>query len=710
MDRRRPGSYAAFRATRGRRVGREDHPWHSLALGLFAFASILANAMATAACTGASSTASPSESASAPSVYESAPPPGPPQGGDDETSTEALAINDTDVYQVAGNRLYYLSGDRGLLVFDVTDVNHPALLGGSPMSGDPQKLYVDGDLVVAVFADWYETTAQGKPFHGSVVRVLDCTDAANVRVVGDVPVDGYLEDSRLVGDVLYTVGTDDGLPYGAAWQGGTASPRAVITSVGVSDSGAQTIAEQTIPGDYAVFAFASGAILASTRSTQTASTLQYVDVSDPAGALSLRGTVKIDGVVGLSTGYCPNTGLWALDFADGSHAHAVSSGAGTSTTLTTVDFSNPDSPSVISALPDLLATTNGQGGVPRFDVEPASGRALLYLAHSSIQDATSTALDIYDLSVPASPRIVGTTTYVGDICALQPSGKQLFTLSSFSVDNLAGLDIQQLDVTNPTAPKALGTVTLPGNRDLFPAVEAPAQVAFDATGTRALVAVILNPPAPGVYAYGLEVLTPGSSTLGAVGLAPVATPIRRGLFVQNRAYAFTAEALSVFDVSDPATPRPTGQLTFAPDVAAVRPLGSTIAELSTDYYVSSAPTDVRVLPIASAGAAAAWTAATPATMPQAAPETFVNGSLLYVATSSCPGGGCATRLSADLRRRRVLGSAGDARLGRAAGHRVEGSLRALRAQQRAAGTRDRTWCRSRAARSPSVVLDPAEPL
>jgi hypothetical protein len=584
--------------------------------------------------------------ASAPrAAYQSAPPPQAPGGGDD-TSDDSLAVNDTDIYQVAGNRLYYLSNDRGLLVFDVTDVDHPALLGSSPMIGEPQKVYVDGNLVVVVFADWYETTTPGQPFSGSVVRVFDCTDPTTIRVVGQVPVVSYVQDSRLVGGVLYTVGTDQGPAYGAPWVGGmTTSPLAVVTSIAVSSNGAQTIAERSIPGDDAVFAFAPSAIVAAVPSaTKTTSTLQYVDISDPGGALSLRGAATIDGIVGTSTGYCSNTGAWALDFADGVHAHAVSGSesVGGGTTLTTVDFSNPDSPSVASAISGLLASSNGQGAVPRFDVDPAGGRALLYLAHSSIQDATSTALDVYDLSMSGSPRQVGTTSYVGDICSLQPSGQQLFTIASFIVDNSAGLDVQQLDVTDPTAPKRLGTATLQANRDMFPAVEAPAQVSLNAAGTRALVPVSVNPPASGPYSYGLQVLTLGSSTLGPIGVANVAAPIRRGLFVQDRAYAFTDQTLSVFDVSNPAVPRPTGSITFASDVDAVQVLGSSIAELSSDYNAPSAPTDVRLLPIASASQASAWATATAVTMPQTAPETFLNGSLLYVSTSSCLAGMCAS--------------------------------------------------------------------
>jgi hypothetical protein len=565
-------------------------------------------------------------------------------------------VNDTNVYAIAGNRLYYLSNDRGLLAFDVTDVDHPVLLGNTPMSGDPQAIYVDGNLVVVVFGDWYETTPQGLPFHGSVVRAMDCTDPTHIRVAGEVRVDGYIQDSRLVGDVLYTVGTDRGLTYGAAWQAVQASPQAVVTSIALNGGAALKLAEQTIPGDGGVFAFAPGAILVSTvAGTTPATTLQYVDVSDPSGTMALRGAITLDGIVGTGgaalAGYCTNTGGWALDFTDGVHAHAVTTswpfGMPATATLTTVDFSNAAAPTVSSVLPGLMDPGDDQGVVPRFDVDPTVGRALLFIAHSGMQSAGATPLDVYDLSSPGSPGRVGATSFSGDICTLQPSGNLVFTVASFEVDNGAWLDLRDLDFTDPASPKLLGSTTVPTSaRDIFPAVDAPGQVTLDATGTLALVPFTIN-SSSGPNTFGLEVVTLGSSSLAPMGMAPVSDPIQRGIFVEDRAYAFSDEALAVFDLTNPAAPRQTAQLTFAPYVSAAQPLGSTIAELSSNFYAASSPTDVRLVPIAGANDASAWAAATSAKIPaMSAPavsaEVFQNGSMLYVSTTTCPYSGCVT--------------------------------------------------------------------
>ncbi|HEY5242681.1 MAG TPA: beta-propeller domain-containing protein, partial [Polyangiaceae bacterium] len=531
--------------------------------------------------------------------YQSAPPPRPVEGGDDE-SYDPLSFDETGITALDGNRLYYLSGDRGLIVIDVTNVDAPRVLGGSPLSGNPQAVYVEGNLVIVVFGGWFATTSQGQPFQGSVVRVLDATDPTNVALVGEVPIDGYVQESRVVGDILYAAGTDRGASYGMA----TASPsaRAVITSVGWSTGSPQKLAEQTIPGDDATFAFAPKALLASTVTASGATvttTLQYVDLGDPAGGITLRGTLPVTGTVGSFSGYCSNTGSWSLDFADGVHAHAVAIGGGNGNgslgaALATGDFTNPDAPVLSSMLPGLEAPGDEQGIVPRFDVEPGTGRALLYIGHSATQGSGSTALDIFDLSNAASPQQAGTLLFPGDICSMQPNGTRLLATSSFeNMASSAGMAIEQFDVADPTTPTTAGSTQVQAVRDVFPATDAPWETTIDPTGSLALLPVIFNPPS-GPYTYGLEVLSLGSANLAPIGTATSKDVVLRGIFVRGRAYAFSEEALTVFDITNPAAPQSTAHHTFAPYVYAVEPIDSVVAELTFDID-GDTTTDVRLV-------------------------------------------------------------------------------------------------------------------
>ena len=53
------------------------------------------------------------------------------------------------------------------------------------------------------------------------------------------------------------------------------------------------------------------------------------------------------------------------------------------------------------------------------------GWAVLYVGHSASQDSASTALDVYDLSTAASPKLTGSASFRGDVCSLLPSGSHL---------------------------------------------------------------------------------------------------------------------------------------------------------------------------------------------------------------------------------------------------------------------------------------------
>src|SRR5277367_1559197 len=54
-----------------------------------------------------------------------------------DTSSTPRTVQETDLYALDGNRLYYLNGYRGLMVFDLTQVDQPKLLGRYAIFGTP---------------------------------------------------------------------------------------------------------------------------------------------------------------------------------------------------------------------------------------------------------------------------------------------------------------------------------------------------------------------------------------------------------------------------------------------------------------------------------------------------------------------------------------------------------------------------------------------
>src|SRR5262249_44150561 len=129
-------------------------------------------------------------------------------------TTPARTVEETDLYRLEGNRLYYLNAYRGLMVFDVSNVDQPALIGRSPIYGWPVDMIVRNGIAIVVVADWYGQLDDGTPFHGSIVRGLDASDASNIKVLGEAKLGGWVRDDRVVGDVIYAVSEDYGWEYG----------------------------------------------------------------------------------------------------------------------------------------------------------------------------------------------------------------------------------------------------------------------------------------------------------------------------------------------------------------------------------------------------------------------------------------------------------------------------------------------------------------
>ncbi|HSS00481.1 MAG TPA: beta-propeller domain-containing protein, partial [Kofleriaceae bacterium] len=287
-----------------------------------------------------------------------APPPSEP-APPSPTSTPRT-VEETDLYRLEGNRLYYLNSYRGLMVFDVADPDHPRLLGRSPIFGDPVDMIVRNGIAVVVIGDWFGRMDDGTPFHGSIVRGLDATDPANIQSIGEAKLGGWVRDDRVVGDVIYAVSEDFGWSYGwddaAIARPSTWQPAVIVSSVSFANHAIAQVDTIRYDGFAGVFHVTPDAIMLASAGTvggnvSSHSSLQYIDISDPAGSIVPRGAIDVDGMI---NGWGADNGRWNLDFADGKTAHVIGQNYDRNYqggyTLSTVDFANPDQPVLRSTM------------------------------------------------------------------------------------------------------------------------------------------------------------------------------------------------------------------------------------------------------------------------------------------------------------------------------------------------------------------------
>ena len=579
----------------------------------------------------------------------------PTAAGNAPSASTSRAVQETDLYRLDGNNLYYLNSYRGLMVFDLTNVDQPKLVGRSPIFGTPVQMFVTNGIAVVVVADWYGVLDNGQPFHGSIVRGLDATDPTNIKVLGEAKLGGWIQDTRVVGNVLYAVSEDYGWTYG--WIGGggvvgggvvvspgggvigvsnsTGSADVIVSSVSFAGGLIQPIASKTYSGYGGVFNVTQNAIMLAHPVAQTnpnlpapaQTTLQYLDITDPAGNIVERGSLTVDGSI---QGWGADNGRWNLDFADGITAHVLGcagSGCGAGYVLATADFSSPDQPKVDS---QLAISSTGWSATARFD----TGRMYLSPGDYYSSNNGTTPLQIFDLSNPAAPKLAGQTQIPGSVSLMIPSGTQLFALGQDYGGNSNQVSLKYLDVTNAASPALIGTANFGGQ--WASTVATDTFKAFTLDQTDGLVVLPFSGWSPNAQKYnnGVQLIDFTPTSIAAEGAAFTKGWVERGIMANGRIVSLSDLALSVVDYTDRLAPKVTAELTLARNVIAAQPAGATIAEISSDWWGNDvSQSEVRVLPTTDASELSDHSGAPSVSVPGVDARVFTNGTFSYVVTA-----------------------------------------------------------------------------
>jgi hypothetical protein len=592
----------------------------------------------------------------------SAAPTSAPGGSKNGSVSPTRTVEETDLYRLDGNRLYYLNAYRGLMVFDVTDVDHPTLLGRSPIFGSPVEMVVRSGIATVVVGDWYGSMEDGSPFHGSIVRGIDASDPANIKVTGEARLGGWVRDTRVVGDVLYAVSEDYGWSYGwygsyygggdvvsapagggTTTAGGTTGPTIVVSSVSFAGGKIAQTGMKAFEGYNGIFNVTPNAIMLAHGKLQDPNTpydaagkteLQYVDISDPAGAISLRGGITINGAL---NGWGTDNGRWNLDFADGKTAHAIGCaqqycGGQSGYLLSTVDFTNPDAPKLAS---ELGIPTTGWSAAARFDAKR------MYLSPSDSYyygngPVTATPIQVYDLADSAAPKLAGSTQITGSVWNFIPNGNRVFALGNDYGTNYdsSKVTLRYLDVTDASKPTLIGTSSFGQGWAWTPA--AGTFKAFTKDDAQGLVVIPFSGWDPSTYGYnnGVQLISFSDTSLTTQGAAKTKGWVERGIFVKGRLVSLSDTALSVVDYTNKAAPKVVTELTLARNVVNAEPQGATIAQLSSDWYdYDQTESEMRVMPIANAEETTDMGGFTSVKVGGVNAQVYRNGDMAYVVSS-----------------------------------------------------------------------------
>lgn len=302
------------------------------------------------------------------------------ESGQDEAKR---VIEESDIFKVSGQTLFVLNPYRGLVAIDIRNPDRPSIVGRAPIFGSPKDMYVRDGLAFVLMNDWFSWSRDEK-FHGSQVLVVDVGDPARPEVVGQLPVAGNVEDSRLVGDVLYVVSTT------WSWSPSGSSGETHLLSVDVSDpADVVEVDRESFEGTGHVIHVTDRYVFAALYDWRDGGSgrVRAVDISDPGGRMAVAGEIQVEGQV---------QDRFMMDFA-GDHLRVVSH-----------DWQDQGHIYVDTFDVTRAMAHTGHldlGGIGRLTAARFSSDRV-YLVHIRWIDP----LDVVDLSNPASPERLGRTS------------------------------------------------------------------------------------------------------------------------------------------------------------------------------------------------------------------------------------------------------------------------------------------------------------
>jgi hypothetical protein len=554
--------------------------------------------------------------------------PAPPAEPGGEGQTPERLIEESDIYKLEGDTLFVLNRYRGLQVIDLGDLDRPALLGRAPIFGYPREMYVRGTRAYVIVSDYYtfwrdaELDFAPRAFYGSQLRIIDISDPQRPTVIGGIDLQGDCSDSRIVGNVMYLV--SHRYPWYHRFETSDYEDKTQVLSVDISDpENVQVVDIRDFPRNgwehhihvtsQAIYLASSGYAGGDWRQPQTR--IRYIDISDPAGRIAVRGETAATGRI---------LDRWCLDEHEGvlRVASAQSWGNG-DVYLTTYSVADPDQ---IRRLGGYTLRVDETLTSARFD-----GARGYLVSYRNIDPLFS-----FDLSNPARPRLLGELEMTGWLDFMVPMGDRIVALGHEDIIEPGGgrkisLAVSLIDVSEGKAPELLSRVTLdgawgwvPGSRDDFAKV-------FKTLPDQGLIIFPFQAWSQTEYRYigGVQLIDFDRSSLQKRGLIQNAGWVERGIsHGPETVLTLSSEVFQVMDITDRDRPRLRGRLELARNVQEFALLpGDYAVQLSGDWYLGDLKLSVTDLLDPDTPAPLAQIS-----VPAPYGRMFVNGSMVYVAS------------------------------------------------------------------------------
>ncbi len=522
-----------------------------------------------------------------------------PPDTDEEGDAVAREIEEADIVRIEGDRLFILNRYRGLILCDISRPDRPVITGRLPMTGEPKEMYIRGDRAY-MLARLYAKPAGGvsvgtdpdiAPPPGetlSRIYVADIGNPAQPMLAGSFDLTGDIIDSRIVGEILYVVYSETfwywGLPEGGVVDDTletttSAGPDVYVAAYNIRNpDDIREVDRVRFDGTARHIHVTEEAVFVAGVDPEewNQTRITYVDISDPDGLLSRRGTVTVSGEM---------ADEFKMDDHDG-HLRAVTYEwvDGGISRLSVIDATDPDDMTVVGGAElghgeQLFAT--------RFDGDRA------YLVTYERKDP----LWVVDLSDPTDPKIEGELIVPGWSTHIEPLGDRLVALG---VDDTDGrrVAVSLFDVSDPTAPALIERLSF-GEGNGWSGTTAYDDI--KAFTVEADLGLILLPYSGSFYTDGvhrtdhrLQLIDYSPSDIDARGWVSQEGDVLRGRVHGDRLFSVSSDELQVIDAGDRDMPRVTATVALAENITDFVPLAGGygvqgVTESGGSYRLQSVP-------------------------------------------------------------------------------------------------------------------------
>ena len=494
--------------------------------------------------------------------------------GEDDGGSAEREIVESDIYKFDGNVLWLANQYKGLIAVDIKDPEHLKIIGNLRFQGYVGEMYLQEGRAYILVSYTNSSYEYGEIYYSnktySKLMVVNTEDPTDLKLIGEFEIEGWITDSRQVGDVIYVASTE----YTYYWYGcdgdyGTSGHDQIsIMSINVKDPENIKMADKVSVEGYSYTLYVSQKSIYVAEADTYYWTEDYdkgypvtmFDISDPEGKIVKKAEFRTDGFM---------SDRWKMHEV-GNTFFAVSSSTSWGNGDSMIESFDVSDPENIKKLDKLVFMTNQQLYGTKFEGDR------MYAVTYFQQDP----LHVIDISDPSNLKQLGELEVPGWSDFIEVRGT---TILAVGRDD-SKTKVSMYNVADPEDPKEINTVEIGSGYSYSEAnYDWKAFKIFDELGLILLPVTDYNYDSwESIYKlYLIDFdLDKGLKTRGYIASDSY---VRRGVAIQDLIFSIGENHVVLADATDRDNPKVLSELTLASYVNSIIKCGKALCGLD-NYY------------------------------------------------------------------------------------------------------------------------------